>query len=62
VTGSSSAKMRDYYYQAAGLRVLLVGGYSEHGSAAGPFCWVASYAASDARASIGGRLCFKKAA
>lgn len=61
VTGSSSTKMTDYFYQAAGLRVFLVGGYAYNGTGAGPFAWNASYAASYTNASIGGRLCFKKA-
>ena len=60
VTGSSSTKMTDYFYQAAGLRVFLVGGYADDGTYAGPFFWYATDAASDASASIGGRLCFKK--
>lgn len=62
VTGSSSTRMRDYYYYNSGLRVLLVGGNSNYGAAAGPFCWSANHAASSASSNIGGRLCFKKAA
>ena len=58
VTGSSSTKMTDYFYQAAGLRVFLVGGHAASGAGAGPFYWAASYAASDT--NLGGRLCFKK--
>jgi hypothetical protein len=61
VTGSSSTKMTDYFYQAAGLRVFLVGGPAHYGTSAGPFSWLANTAASGAYASIGGRLCFKKA-
>jgi hypothetical protein len=61
VTGSSSTKMTDYFYQAAGLRVFLVGGYAYCGAWAGPFYWAANNAASSAYALIGGRLCFKKA-
>jgi len=60
VTGSSSSKMFDYFYQATGLRVLLVGGSSISGADAGPFYWLASYAATAADASIGGRLCFER--
>lgn len=59
VTGSSSTKMTDYFYQAAGLRVFLVGGGATYGSFAGPFSWTAANAAS-AFAYFGGRLCFKK--
>jgi len=61
ITGSSSTKMRDYYYYSSGLRVLLVGGYSVNGSNAGPFYWHASHAASSTYSSLGGRLGFKKA-
>jgi hypothetical protein len=60
VTGSSSTKMTDYFYQAAGLRVFLVGGNAAGGASAGPFSWYAGHAASSAGATIGGRLCFKK--
>jgi hypothetical protein len=59
VTGSSSTKMTDYFYQAAGLRVFRVGGYASYGSSAGPFSWYASSAASNAAAYIGGRLVYK---
>jgi hypothetical protein len=59
VTGSSSTKMTDYFYQAAGLRVFLVGGSTSNGSYAGPFYWNAGNAASSAYTFIGGRLCFK---
>jgi len=62
VTGSSSTKMMDYYYFNVGLRVLLVGGNADFGTYAGPFCWCASGAASDANATVGGRLCFKRSA
>jgi hypothetical protein len=61
VTGSSSTKMTDYFYQAAGLRVFRVGGSANNGASAGPFYWYAFSAASTARADVGGRLCFKKA-
>jgi hypothetical protein len=60
VTGASSARMRDYYYYASGLRVLLVGGFSTAGTSAGPFCWDAGAAASSAASGIGGRLVYKK--
>ena len=60
VTGSSSTKMTDYFYQAAGRRGFLVGGYATGGSNAGPFSWSSNNAASSANAYIGGRLCFKK--
>lgn len=60
VTGSSSTKMTDYFYQAAGLRVFLVGGIATDGTYAGPFDWTAGSAASNMTARVGGRLCFKK--
>ncbi len=60
VTGSSSTKMTDYFYQAAGLRVFLVGGSAYYGANAGPFYWNAKDAASNTFANIGGRLCYKK--
>jgi hypothetical protein len=59
VTGSSSTKMTDYFYQAAGLRVFLLGGSAGSGAIAGPFDWYANNAASYTSAGIGGRLCFK---
>lgn len=62
VTGSSSTRMRDYYYYASGLRVLLVGGNSYNGAYAGPFYWNANASASSTSSNFGGRLCFKKAA
>ena len=60
VTGSSSTKMTDYFYQAAGLRVFLVGGHATGGTYAGPFYLAADNAESAAGVRIGGRLCFKK--
>jgi hypothetical protein len=61
VSGSSTTGMYDYFYQSAGLRVLLVGGGSDDGAAAaGPFYWYASNAATSAPAVLGGRLCFER--
>jgi hypothetical protein len=60
VTGSSSTMMTDYFYQAAGLRVFLVGGSATSGASAGPFYWYASSAASSSFANIGGRLTYKR--
>lgn len=60
VTGSSSARMRDYYNYASGLRVLLAGADSTSGVSAGTFSWAAHYAASNTNTYVGGRLCFKK--
>lgn len=60
VTGSSSSGMFDYFYQAGGLRVLLVGGRANGGADAGPFYWYAYITATNASATIGGRLCFER--
>ena len=63
VTGSSSTKMHDYYYNnsCSCLRVLLVGGFAYNVSDAGSFYWSAADVASSTYAGIGGRLGFKKA-
>ena len=55
---SSSTKLCDYYYQAAGWRVVIFGGYAYSALRTGAFCIYANYASSDAFAYIGGRLCF----
>ena len=61
VSGSSTTGMYDYFYQSAGLRVLLVGGSSDDGAApAGPFYWYAYAAATSSNAIVGGRLCFER--
>jgi len=60
VTGSSTTKMADYFYQNTGLRVFRVGGLADHGANAGSFFWSASAAATNTGANVGGRLCFKK--
>jgi hypothetical protein len=49
----------DYYYQATGQRVALVGGNWFLGSAAGLFSWDLSNASSGANVLLGGRLCRK---
>jgi hypothetical protein len=62
ITGSSSSRFSDYYYQDSGLRVFIVGGSARHGTSAGPFYWLAHNSAASTSAYIGGRLCFKKLA
>jgi hypothetical protein len=59
VTGSSSAKMTDYFFQAAGLRVFMVCGSAAAGPYAGPFYWNAGNTAAAPGAPFGGRICFK---
>lgn len=58
VGGSSSTKITDYYYQAAGWRVALLGGGANNGAQVGAFCWVLHHGSSFDSAGIGGRLCF----
>jgi hypothetical protein len=62
VTGGSTTKMADYFYQDTGLRVFLVGGNADRGAGAGAFCWYAHGSAATTGAAVGGRLCFKKLA
>ena len=58
VGASSSTKITDYYYQAAGWRVLLCGGGAGNGSGAGVFCVSAGSGSSVAYVYFGARLCF----
>jgi hypothetical protein len=58
VTGSQSAKLCDYYYQATGNRAALLGGRWSSGAAAGAFCWALDRAASTVDRTVGGRLRF----
>ncbi len=53
VTGSSSTKVPDYFYQNTGNRIVVFGGSAGVGLGAGGFCLAADSAASDAGASIG---------
>ena len=53
---SSSKYYSDYYYQAAGQRVALVGGYWYNGANAGLSCWALDYSSGSAYVSVGGRL------
>ncbi len=56
VGASSSTKITDYYSQAAGWRVGIIGGHLNYGASAGFFYWYLSDAA--ASRSIGGRLAY----
>jgi len=56
--GSASAKITDYYWQAAGWRVFFLGGSAYSGSYAGVFSASAYHASSYDDVAIGGRVCF----
>lgn len=53
VTGSSSTKVPDYFYQGTGNRIVVFGGTADSGLIAGGFCLYATNAASIADANIG---------
>lgn len=57
--GSSSNGLHDYYYQAVGNRVALLGGDWSYGLTAGAFCLGLYYAASNRYRIIGARLLCK---
>jgi hypothetical protein len=59
VTGGSTTYYSDYYYQDAGQRLALFGGYWNFGSNAGLSDWALHYSSSDAYLAFGGRLCKK---
>lgn len=56
VTASPATWYSDYYYQATGARVALVGGSWSYGVTAGLFYWYGSNSSSAASLSLGGRL------
>jgi len=57
VTGTyADAGYRDYYYQASGQRIALLGGRWDDGSAAGPFYWRLRPSSAGASVYFGGRL------
>jgi len=58
--GSSSAKITDYYYQAAGWRVVFSGGVAFYGAGAGAFYLGADYALANVYRYFGGRLVLRK--
>jgi len=55
---TSSTYITDYYYQAAGWRVAVLGGDANDGLVAGVAFWTLYIAAASDFASLGGRLCF----
>jgi len=55
--GSSSTYITDYYYQAAGWRVALLGGDAHDGLNAGVAYWDLANAAAFDYVAVGGRLC-----
>jgi hypothetical protein len=57
VTGTSSTKLADYYYQDAGWRVALFGGGASTGASAGGFGWHLRDASGSADAHVAARLC-----
>ena len=56
VTGGSATYYSDYYYQATGQYIALLGGFWGSGATAGLSFWILYYSSSDAAVSIGGRL------
>ena len=54
--GSSDTNMCDYYYQAEGDRIALVGGRFDDGLPAGLWCWTMNSASSNVAVNIGARL------
>jgi hypothetical protein len=58
VGGASNTYITDYYYQAAGWRVALLGGAAVNGTSAGVACWLAANDSANDYFTIGSRLCF----
>jgi len=58
VGASNVTKITDYYYQAAGWRIALLGGSAHCGPYAGGFCWHLSAVAAAVYADVSGRLCY----
>jgi hypothetical protein len=58
IGATSSTKITDYYYQAAGWRVVILGGVANYGAYAGAFCMYAANASSYVYRYIGVRLAF----
>ena len=58
VGGSTSTYITDYYYQAAGWRVALLGGLAADVDGAGVFFWNLNNGSAAALVTTGGRLCF----
>lgn len=55
-TASGSVKITDYYYQASGWRVVLLGGLSTSGAFAGFFSWSCYHSSAAASQHFGARL------
>ncbi len=55
---TSTTKITDYYYQAAGWRVVRLGGHASYGAYAGAFCMYASHGSSILSRYVGVRLSF----
>jgi len=58
VGAAANTKITDYYYQAAGWRVVRLGGDAHNGAAAGAFCVTADYASSSVSRTLGVRLAY----
>jgi hypothetical protein len=58
VGGASNTYITDYYYQAAGWRVALLGGAAVNGTSVGVACWLAANDSANDYFTIGSRLCF----
>jgi hypothetical protein len=58
IGGSSSTKLCDYYWQAAGNKIALLGAGRDYGSYAGAWGWNLSNGSGDSDRVIGARLCF----
>ena len=58
VGAASTTKITDYYWQAAGWRVVALSGNANDGAYAGAFCMAANYASSSLAQYVGGRLAF----
>ena len=58
IGASGSTKITDYYYQASGWQVALVGGDAGAGAGDGFCCWALHYASSSADRHLVGRLGF----
>ena len=58
VGASSSTKITDYYWQAAGWRVVQFGSHASNGAQAGAFAFAALNASADVSVAVGGRLAY----
>ena len=55
--GAATTQIGDYYWQAAGWRVVLLGSHANYGPPAGAFAFYASHASASGSVNFGGRLC-----